>query len=80
MISYCRNLDVLSNIVILFLIGGLELFFADINGFLLKMIFAAAEDIDIVILLAVLLGLLTVNKPITLVNSKIAVSGLVIKF
>ena len=58
MISYCRNLDVLSNIVILFLIGGLELFFADINGFLLKMIFAAAEDIDIVILLAVLLGLL----------------------
>ena len=58
MISYCRNLDVLSNIVILYLIGGLELFFADINGFLLKMIFAAAEDIDIVILLAVLLGLL----------------------
>ena len=50
------------------------------NGFPLNMIFNAAEDIDIVILLAVLLGLLTVNKPITLVNSKIAVSGLVIKF
>ena len=58
MISYCRNLDVLSNIVILFLIGGLELFFADMNGFPLKMISAVAEDTDIVILLAVLLGLL----------------------
>ena len=77
MISYCRNLDVLSNIVILFLIGGLELFFADINGFLLKMIFAAAEDIDIVILLAVLLGLLisTVQSLLLILKSKFLVSS-----
>ena len=58
MISHCKDLDLLSTIVILFLIGGPELFFADMNGFPLKMIFAAAEDTDIVILLAVLLGLL----------------------
>ena len=58
MIGHCRDLDLLSTIVILFLIGGPELFFADMNGFPLKMIFAAAEDTDIVILLAVLLGLL----------------------
>ena len=57
-ISHCRDLGLLSTIVILFLIGSSELFFANINGFLLKMIFAAAEDTDIVILLAVLLGLL----------------------
>ena len=77
MISYCRNLDVLSNIVILFLIGGLELFFAEINGFLLKMIFAAAEDIDIVILLAVLLGLLisTVQSLLLILKSKFLVSS-----
>ena len=56
MIGHCKDLDLLSTIVILFLIGDSELFFADINGFLLKMIFAAAEDTDIVILLAALLG------------------------
>ena len=77
MISHCRNLDLLSTIVILFLIGGLELFFADINGFLLKMIFAAAEDIDIVILLAVLLGLLisTVQSLLLILKSKFLVSS-----
>ena len=58
MIGNCRDLDLLSTIVILFLIGGAELFFADMNGFPLKMIFATAEDTGIVILLAVLLGLL----------------------
>ena len=59
MIGHCRDLDLLSTIVILLFIGGSELFFADLNGFPLKMIFAAAEDTDILILLAVLLGLLT---------------------
>ena len=58
MIGHWRDLDLLSTVVILLLIGGSELFFADMNGFPLKMIFAAAEDTDIVILLAVLLGLL----------------------
>ena len=57
MIGHCRDLDLLSTIVILLFISGSELFFADLNGFPLK-IFAAAEDTDIVILLAVLLGLL----------------------
>ena len=58
MIGYCRDRDLLSTIVILFLIGGSGLFFADMNDFPLKMIFAGAEDTDIVILLAILLGLL----------------------
>ena len=58
MIGHCRDLDLLSTIVILFLIGSSELFFADMNGFPFKMIFAAAEDSDIVILLAILLGFL----------------------
>ena len=57
MIGHCRDLDLLPTIVILFLIGGSELFFAEVNGFPLKMIFTIAEDTDIVILLAVLLGL-----------------------
>ena len=58
MIDYCRDLDLLSTIVILCLIGSSELFVADKNGFPLKMILAAAEDIDIVILLVILIGLL----------------------
>ena len=58
MIGHCGDLDLLSTIVILFLISGSELFFADMNGFPLKTIFAAAEDSDTVILLAILLGLL----------------------
>ena len=56
MIDHCRDLDFLSTIEILFLIGGSELFFADMNGF--PLIFAAAEDTNIVILLVILLGLL----------------------
>ena len=43
MIGHCRDLDLLSIIVILLLIGSSELFFADMNGFPLKMMFAAAE-------------------------------------
>ena len=58
MISHCRDLDLLSTTVLLFLIGGSELFFADMNSFPLKMIFAVAEDTNIVILLAALPGLL----------------------
>ena len=42
MIGHYRDLDLLSIYVILFLIGGSELFFADMNAFHLKMIFAAA--------------------------------------
>ena len=42
MISHCRDLDLLSTIEILFLIGVSELFFAVMNGFPLKMILAAA--------------------------------------
>ena len=56
MISHCRDLDLLSTIVILFLIGGSKLFFVDMDGFSLKLIFAAAEDTDIVILLEYRLG------------------------
>ena len=66
--GYCRNLYLLSTIVILFLTGGSELFFADMNGFPLKMIFAAAEDTDIVILLTILLGLLmSTNQSLLLI-------------
>ena len=43
MICDCRDLDLLSTIVILLLIDGSELFFADMNGFPLKMMFATAE-------------------------------------
>ena len=53
MIGHQRDLDLLSTIVSLCQIGGSELFAADVNGFPLKMIFAAAEDTDIVILLAI---------------------------
>ena len=68
MIGHCRDLDLLSTIVILFLIGGSELFFADMNGFPLKMIFAAAEVTDIVILLTILLGLLmSTNQSLLLI-------------
>ena len=67
-IGHCRDLDLLSTIVILFLIGGSELFFADMNGFPLKMIFAAAEDTDIVILLIILLGLfMSTNQSLLLI-------------
>ena len=62
MIGHCRNLDLLSIKVILFLIGCTELSFADVNGFALKMMFAAAEDTNIVILLAILLGLLMLKN------------------
>ena len=58
MIDHCRDLDLLFTIVTLFLIGGSGLFFADMNGFSLKKIFAVAEYTDIVIMLAILLGLL----------------------
>ena len=57
MIGHCGDLDLLSTIVLLFLMSGSELFFADMSGFPLKTIFAAAEDSDTVILLAILLGL-----------------------
>ena len=68
MIGHCRNLDLLSTIAILFLIGDSELSFADKNGFPLKMIFTAAEDDDIVILLAILLGLLmSTNQSLLLI-------------
>ena len=70
MIGHSRDLDLLSTIVILFLIGGSELFFADINGFHLKMIFAASEDIDIVILLAILLELLMSTRQLLLLILK----------
>ena len=75
MIGHCRDLDLLSTIVILFLIGGSELFFADMNGFPLKMIFTAAKDTDIVILPAVLLGLLmSTNQSLLLIlKSKLLV-------
>ena len=68
MIDHCRDLDFLSTIEILFLVGGSELFFADMNGFPLKMIFAAAEDTNIVILLVILLGLLmSTNQSLLLI-------------
>ena len=68
MIGHCRDLDLLSIIVILFLIGGSDLFFADMNYFPLKMITAAAEDTNIVILLAILLGLLkSTNQSLLLI-------------
>ena len=68
MIGYCRDLDLLSTIVILLLIGGSQLFFADMYGFPLKMIFTAVEDTDIVILLAVLFGLLvSTNQSLLLI-------------
>ena len=75
MIDHCRDLDLLSTIVILFLTGGPELFFADMNGFPLNMIFAAAEDTDIVILQAVLLGLLisTIQSLLLILKSKFLV-------
>ena len=66
--EHCRDLYLLSTIVILFLIGGSDLFFADMNGFPLKTIFAAAEDTDIVILLTMLLGLLmSTNQSLLLI-------------
>ena len=80
MIRHCRDLDLLSTTVILFLIGGSELFFADMNGFPLKMIFATAEDTDIAILPAGnTTWIVDVTKPITLVNSEIDVAGSVSK-
>ena len=70
MIGHYRDLDLLSTIVVLFLIGASELFFADLSGFPLKMIFAAVEDTDIVILLAVLLGLLMSTSQLLLLILK----------
>ena len=79
MVGHCRDLDMLSTIIILFLIGGSELFFADLNGFPLKMLFTAAEDNEILILLAIRLGfLMSTNQ--SLINSKIDVAGSVSKF
>ena len=79
MVGHCRDLDMLSTIIILFLIGGSELFFADLNGFPLKMLFTAAEDNEILILLAIPLGfLMSTNQ--SLINSKIDVAGSVSKF
>ena len=79
MVGHCRDLDMLSTIIILFLIGGSELFFADLNGFPLKMLFTAAEDTEILILLAIRLGfLMSTNQ--SLINSKIDVAGSVSKF
>ena len=62
MIGHYRDLDLLSIYGILFLIGGSELFFADMNAFHLKMIFAAAWYTYIVILLVILLGLFMSTK------------------
>ena len=71
MILHCRDLDLLSTTVILFLIGGSEPFFADMNGFPLKMIFTTAEYTDIAILPAGnTTWIVDVTKPITLVNSR----------
>ena len=68
MIGHCRDLDLLFTIVTLFLIGGSGLFFADMNGFSLKKVFAAAEYTDIVIMLAILLGLLmSTNQSLLLI-------------
>ena len=57
-IDYCDRQSLLSTIAILFLNDGSELFVADLKGFPLKMIFTSAEDIDIVTLLVILLGLI----------------------
>ena len=57
-IDYCNRQSLLSTIAILFLIDGSELFVADLKGFPLKMIFTSAEDIDMVTLLIILLGLI----------------------
>lgn len=57
-VGHSRDINLLSTIVIMFLIGGLELFFADMNGFPFKMVFATAEDTDTVILVVILLALL----------------------
>ena len=72
MIGYCRDLNLLSTIVILPLIGVSQLFFADMNGFPLKMIFAAAEDTKLVTLLAILLGfLMLTNQSVLLILTSI---------
>ena len=57
-IDYCDRQSLLSTIAILFLNDGSELFVADLKGCPLKMIFTSAEDIDIVTLLVILLGLI----------------------
>ena len=58
MMDQCRDLDVLWNIIIMFSFGDSELFDADINEFLLVIIFATAENIETVIVLATMLELL----------------------
>ena len=62
MINNCRDLHLLSAIVILFLISNSELSLANMNGFPLKMVFIAVEDTNIVILLALLLQLLMLTS------------------
>ena len=57
-IGHSRDINLLSTIVIMFLIGGLKLFFADMNGFPFKMVFAAAKDTDTVIFVVILLALM----------------------
>ena len=74
MIGHCRDIDLLSTIVILFLICGSELFIADINGFSLKMIFTQLKPI------VNIAWIIDVNKPTTFVNSKIDAFGSVSKF
>ena len=80
MIGHCRDLDLLSTTVVLLLIGGSELFLADMNGFPLKMVFAAAEVTNNGNLASNTAWIVDVNRPITLVNSKIDVAGSVSKF
>ena len=62
MINNCRDLHLLSAIVILFLISNSELSLANMNGFPLKMVFIAVEDTNIVILLTLLLQLLMLTS------------------
>lgn len=43
MIGHCRNLVLLSTLIKLFLIGGSDLFVADMNEFPIMMVFTATE-------------------------------------
>ena len=70
MIGYSRDGDLLSTILILFLIGGSELCFPDMNDFTLKIMFAAADN-----LAGNTPWIADVNKPITFINFKVDASG-----
>ena len=77
MIGHSRDINLLSTIVIMFLIGGLKLFFADMNGFPFKMVFAGYWHCNFCGNTACISD---VNKPITFVNSKINFYGSLSKF